>query len=100
LAALDPAALASAAIAALAGPGSLAAESAARGLGLLDSLEAATSGGAPLHHQIDVVRRWVGALADEREHERFGGTAHLRSYLDVQLKLLDAAVADYLRGAR
>ena len=96
----DATAIVSAATAALTGSGSLAPESATRGLGLLDSLEAATPGGAPLHHQIDVVRRWVGALADEREHERFGGTAHLRNYLDVQLKLLDAAVADYLRDAR
>src|SRR5687767_12046274 len=95
----DPVALVSAAVAALSGSGRLADQSVSRGLALLESLEASTPRGAPLHHQIDVVRRWVGALADEREHERFGGTAHLRSYLDVQLKLLGAAVADYLRDA-
>ena len=90
----------SAATAALSGSGPLAPEPTARGLTLLDSLEAITPGGAPLHHQIDVVRRWVGALGDGREHDRFGGTAHLRNYLDMQLKLLNAAVADYLRDAR
>ena len=100
MAASDAAALVNAAIAALSSSGRLEPDAAARGLGLLDSLEAATPGGAPLHHQVDVVRRWVGALADEREHERFGGTAHLRNYLDVQLKLLDAAVADFLRDSR
>jgi len=96
----DAAALVAEADAILSAPNVVDAATAARAFEILAALEAATPHGVPLHHQIDVVRRWVGAVANESEHERFGGTAHLRSYLDVQLKLLGAAVADYLRDAR
>ena len=94
----DAAALVAEAESILSAPNALDAAAAVRTLELLTALEAATPGGAPLHHQIDVVRRWVGLFRDEPEHVRFGGTAHLRTYLGTQLRLLRAAVDDYLRA--
>ncbi len=94
----DVAALVADAEAILSAPNVVDAAAAARALEILASLEAATPGGASLHHQIDVVRRWVAVLQSEPEHARFGGTAHLRDYLGTQLRLLHAAVDDYLRA--
>jgi hypothetical protein len=94
----EAAALVAEADAILSAPNAIDAAAAARALEILTVLETATPGGAPLHHQIDVVRRWVGVLRDEPEHARFGGTPHLRSYLGTQLRLLRAAVDDYLRS--
>ena len=80
-------------------PNALDAPAGGRILDLLTALEAATPGGAPLHHQIDVVRRWVGVLWNEPEHARFGGVAHLREYVAGQLRLLRMAVEDYAQHA-
>jgi hypothetical protein len=71
-------------------------EGATRALVLLEQLEATTPGGAPLHRQIDIVRRWLSVIRNEAEHARFGGLPHLTDYLTVQLRLLRAAVDDYL----
>ena len=94
----DAAALVAEAHAILSAPNVVDAAAAARALEILAALEAATPGGVTVHHQIDVVRRWAAVLQSEPEHARFGGTAHLRDYLGTQLRLLRAAVDDYLRA--
>lgn len=63
----------------------------------LDRVEAATPGGAPLHAQLDTVRKWLGALDRPADHERFGGTAHLRAHVSTQLRLAVGALEDYRR---
>jgi hypothetical protein len=98
--AADPQLLAAEADALLSAPNAGEPEQITRGLAILAALEAATPGGAPLHHQIDVVRRWVEVLRNESGHARFGGTAHLRDHLAMQLRLLRAGVADYLAAGQ
>jgi len=63
----------------------------------LDFVEIQTPGGAPLHSQLDAARRWLGALADPQEHQRFGGMDHLRHHLITQLRLVTSAIVDYQR---
>ena len=67
---------------------------------ILDRVEAATPGGAPLHAQLDTVRKWLGALDHPADHERFGGTAHLRAHVATQLRLAVGALEDYERTRR
>ena len=62
---------------------------------ILTRVEAATPGGAPLHAQLDNVRKWLDALDQPAEHDRFGGTAHLRDYVTTQLRLALGALEDY-----
>ena len=62
---------------------------------ILDRVEAATPGGAPLHAQLDTVRKWLGAFDRPADHERLGGTAHLRAHVATQLRLAIAALEDY-----
>ena len=64
---------------------------------VLDRVEAATPGGAPLHAQLDTVRRWLGALEEPADHERFGGVAHLRQHVLMQVRLARGALEDYQR---
>ena len=64
---------------------------------VLDRVEAATPAGAPLHAQLDNVRKWLAALERPEDHDRFGGTAHLRGYLLTQFRLARGALDDYLR---
>jgi hypothetical protein len=64
----------------------------------LDRVEAATPGGAPLHSQLDVVRKWIRVLEQPGEHGRFGGTTHLRQHVLTQLRLAAGALADYRRA--
>ena len=64
---------------------------------VLDRVEAATPAGAPLHAQLDNVRKWLGVLELPDDHDRFGGTAHLRGHLQAQLRLAGNALEDYLR---
>ena len=66
----------------------------------LDRVEAATPGGAPLHAQLDTVRKWLGALDQPADHKRFGGTAHLRAHVATQLRLAIGALEDYWRARR
>ena len=63
----------------------------------LSRVEAATPGGAPLHAQLDNVRKWLAVLERPEDHDRFGGAAHLRGYLLTQLRLAGGALEDYLR---
>jgi hypothetical protein len=67
---------------------------------MLDALERATPGGAPLHAQLDAVRKWVDALGRPEEHARFGGTAHVRDHVLAQLRRVRAATEDYFRETR
>jgi hypothetical protein len=67
---------------------------------LMARVEDATPGGAPLHAQIDATRKWLGLLEQPADHERFGGTAHIRDYVITQLRLTRGAVEDYLRETR
>jgi hypothetical protein len=64
----------------------------------LDRVEAGTPGGAPLHSQLDVVRKWLRLLEQPKEHNRFGGTAHIRQHVVTQLRLAAGALADYRRA--
>jgi len=64
---------------------------------VLDRVEARTPGGAPLHAQLDTVRKWLAVLERPDDHERFGGAAHLRDYLLTQLRLAGGALEDFLR---
>jgi len=64
---------------------------------LMARVENATPGGAPLHAQIDATRKWLGVLEQPADHERFGGTPHIRDYVITQLRLTRGAVEDYLR---
>ena len=65
---------------------------------VLDRVEAATPAGAPLHSQLDNVRKWLEALEQPHEHARFGGSDHVRSYVSTQLRLAAGALEDYLRA--
>src|SRR5215204_2891986 len=58
----------------------------------LARVEAATPGGAPLHAQLDNVRKWLGVLERAEDHDRFGGKDHLRGYLVTQLRLAGGAL--------
>ena len=64
----------------------------------LDRVEAGTPGGVPLHSQLDAVRKWLRVLDQPGEHDRFGGTAHLRQHVLTQLRLAVGALADYRRA--
>lgn len=64
---------------------------------VLDRVEAATPGGAPLHAQLDTVRRWLRALEEPADHERFGGVGHLRQHVLLQVRLAQGALEDYQR---
>jgi hypothetical protein len=81
----------------LEGPNELGPERAAEIRSALSRVEAATPGGAPLHAQLDNVRKWLAALERPEDHDRFGGAAHLRGYLLTQLRLAGGALEDYLR---
>jgi hypothetical protein len=63
----------------------------------LAKVEAGTPGGAPLHAQLDTVRKWVDLLEHPDQHERFGGTAHVRAYALTQLGQAGGALDDYRR---
>ena len=63
----------------------------------LGEVERETPGGAPLHSQLDTVRKWVDALARTEDHSRFGGSAHVRDHVVGQLQLAHAAADDYFR---
>ena len=64
----------------------------------LDRVESHTPGGAPLHAQLDNVRKWLDALDRPADHQRFGGEAHLRGYVLTQLRLALGALEDYRRA--
>jgi hypothetical protein len=70
----------------------------ARVIELLRDVERATPHGAGLHTQLDTVAKWVGLLARPDEHERFGGSAQVRSHVAMQFRLAVAAAEDYLRA--
>jgi hypothetical protein len=61
-------------------------------------VEASTPGGAPLHAQLDHVRRWLDALERPTDHARFGGAARLQEHLALQIRLATAALEDYIRA--
>ena len=63
----------------------------------LDRVEAGTPGGAPLHAQLDAVRRWLRALEAPAEHQRFGGVSHVRQHVLLQVRLALGALEDYQR---
>ena len=63
----------------------------------LAAIEAGTPGGAPLHAQLDNVRKWLDALERPADHERFGGVGHIRDYVITQLRLALGALDDYRR---
>ena len=73
---------------------------AARIRATLSRVESGTPGGAPLHAQLDNVRKWLDALDSPADHERFGGIAHLRGYVLTQLRLAAGALEDYQREMR
>lgn len=64
----------------------------------LARVEAATPGGAPLHAQLDNVRKWLDALDRPADYARFGGAAHLRGYVLTQVRLAQGALEDYGRA--
>jgi hypothetical protein len=64
---------------------------------LLADVERETPGGAPLHSQLDTVRKWVDALARPEDHARFGGSAHVRDHVVGQFQRAHAAADDYFR---
>jgi hypothetical protein len=68
--------------------------------GVLATVEEQTPGGAPLHAQLDNVRKWLDALARPADHDRFGGANHLREYVITQLRLTLGALEDYQREMR
>ena len=63
----------------------------------LDRVEAATPAGVPLHAQLDAVRRWLRALDEPADHQRFGGVDHLRQHVLLQVRLAQGALEDYER---
>jgi hypothetical protein len=81
----------------LEGPNELNPEQAAEIRSTLARVEAATPRGPALHAQLDNVRKWLAVLERPEDHDRFGGTAHLRGYLLTQLRLAGGALEDYLR---
>jgi len=64
---------------------------------VLATVEERTPGGAPLHAQLDNVRKWLDALARPADHDRFGGAEYLREYVITQLRLTLGALEDYQR---
>ena len=64
---------------------------------VMATVEERTPGGAPLHAQLDNVRKWLDALARPADHGRFGGAEHLREYVITQLRLTLGALEDYQR---
>ena len=64
---------------------------------LLGRVETSTPGGAPLHAQLDNVRKWLDALDRPDDHARFGGAGHLRDYVITQIRLTLGALEDYRR---
>ena len=70
----------------------------ARVIELLRDVERSSPRGAGLHTQLDTVAKWVGLLARPDEHERFGGSAQVRSHVAMQFRLAIAATEDYLRA--
>jgi hypothetical protein len=66
----------------------------------LSRVEAETPGGAPLHAQLDNVRKWLDALDRPADHDRFGGTNHLREYVLMQLRLALGALEEYDRETK
>lgn len=64
---------------------------------VLATVEQRTPGGAPLHAQLDNVRKWLDALSRPEDHDRFGGAEHLRDYVITQLRLTLGALEDYER---
>lgn len=60
-------------------------------------IETATPTAAPLHAQLDHVRRWLVPLQEPGGHDRFGGAEHLRSHVLTQLRMARGALDDYLR---
>ena len=83
----------------VAGPGRLGAAETTDIRSTLRRVEVATPLGAPLHAQLDNARRWLDALERPVDHERFGGIEHLRQYVVTQLRLAQAALADYRRAS-
>jgi hypothetical protein len=83
----------------VAGPGDLGAAEVEEIRSVLEGIGSATPLGAPLHAQLDNVRRWVDALERPADHERFGGIEHLRAYVVTQLRLARGALADYRRAS-
>jgi hypothetical protein len=83
---------------AIASPNDAPEEAARRLREVVGRVEAATPGGAPLHSRLDNVRRWLGALENPTDHDRFGGTEHLRDHLALQIRLAVAALEDYMRA--
>jgi hypothetical protein len=81
----------------LEGPNELSPARATEIRSALTRIEEATPGGAPLHAQLDNVRKWLGVLQRPEDHDRFGGADHLRGYLVTQLRLAGGALEDYLR---
>jgi hypothetical protein len=64
---------------------------------LLAQVEDATPGGAPLHSQLDNVRKWLDALDRPDDYARFGGANHIRDYVLTQIRLARGALEDYHR---
>jgi hypothetical protein len=64
----------------------------------LDRVEQATPRGAPLHSQLDNVRKWLDALERPEDHDRFGGAKHLHDYVLTQVRLAMGALEDYTRA--
>lgn len=67
---------------------------------VLSRVESGTPDGAPLHAQLDNVRKWLDALERPQDHARFGGPDHLRDYVLTQLRLALGALEDYQREMR
>ena len=72
---------------------------AARLPAVLAQIEAATPRAAPLHARLDNVRRWLAALENPAEHDRFGGAEHLRDHLASQIRVAIAALDEYARAS-
>ena len=67
---------------------------------LMARIEAATPGGAPLHAQLDTVRKWSSVLQEPDACARFGGVDHVRAFLQTQLRLTEGALQDYLQAMK
>jgi len=66
----------------------------------LRAVERATPGGAPLHAQLDTVRKWVAVLVQPGDHGRFGGGGRVRDHVAMQFRLARAAANDYFEATR
>ncbi|HUQ83030.1 MAG TPA: hypothetical protein VM076_17895 [Gemmatimonadaceae bacterium] len=82
-----------------AGPDKLGAVQTAEIRSVLQRVELGTPLGAPLHAQLDNVRRWLDALDRPADHDRFGGIEHLRKHVVTQLQLARGALEDYRRSS-